>query len=92
MVSINYKEVVIDRNNEKLMFYIVGENESYELLVWMRTDANEGKRVEVKLSGENTWYLDFKSLFKVFQFLEQLRIFQYKLIDLSNKHDLSQQN
>ncbi len=92
MVSINYKEVVIDRNNEKLMFYIVGENESYELFGWMRTDANEGKRVEVKLSGENTWYLDFKSLFKVFQFLEQLRIFQYKLIDLRTKHSLSQQN
>jgi hypothetical protein len=54
----------------KIMFLIAGTDVSYELYGWMRTDANEGKRVEVKLSGNNTWYLDFKSLFKIYQFLE----------------------
>jgi len=53
----------------KIMFLIAGTDVSYELYGWMRTDANEGKRVEVKLSGNNTWYLDFKSLFKIYQFL-----------------------
>lgn len=48
----------------------MGTDVSYEIYGWMRTDANEGKRVEVKLSGNHTWYFDFKSLFKVYQFLE----------------------
>jgi hypothetical protein len=63
------------------MLHILGTDISYEIYGWMRTDANEGKRVEVKLSGNHTWYFDFKSLFKVYQFLEQLRIFHYLAID-----------
>jgi len=51
------------------MLNIVDTTCSYELYSYMRTDANEGKRIEVKLSGSQTWYLDFKSLFKIYQFL-----------------------
>jgi hypothetical protein len=72
------------------MFHIAGANVSYEILGWLRTDANEGKRIEIKLSSGNTWYLDFKSLFKIFQFLEQLRIFQYKNIDFRSNPALNE--
>ena len=86
---------MLDRIKGKIMFIILGTDVpvSYELYSWMRTDANEGKRIEVKLSTNQTWYLDFKSLFKIYQFLEQLRIFQYKNLDLrDNKTDYEESN
>ena len=81
MQQVSQRDILLDRVDGKIMVHIVGTDCSYEVFRWMRTDANEGKRVEVKISNNYTWYFEFNSLFKVYQFLEQLRIFHYLSLD-----------
>ena len=66
MQKVSQRDLLLDGVDGKILVHVVGTDFSYEVCSWMRTDANEGKRVEVKFSNGQTWYLEFKSLFKVY--------------------------
>ncbi len=51
MQKVSQRDILLDRVDGKIMVHIVGTDYSYEVYSWMRTDANEGKRVEFKLSN-----------------------------------------
>jgi len=66
MKSVSYKDILVDLNEQNQIVIHIGTLVKYDLINWKRIEGLEGRRVEVKLSGNHTWYLDFKSLNKVF--------------------------